>query len=168
MSANQTPGAPTEQEWRSAVTAFVCNVSNLPTPLQSPALGLDMSPLINGVLRALRPLIAREREAAKAEGMAAVAVPVLAVAEEWEADEIEELWVRAADVRAAIPTDATEALARLKAEWQAEALRKAAEVLDDHTDCDCEPGDHLTRVAGSKWLRARAARVAQQDGGDRD
>jgi len=40
------------------------------------------------------------------------------------------------------------------------ALREAADALDDHTDCDCEDGDHLTRLATSKWLRARADREA--------
>lgn len=33
---------------RRKVTGFVCNVSNLPEPLQVPALGLNMSPVIDG------------------------------------------------------------------------------------------------------------------------
>lgn len=41
----------------------------------------------------------------------------------------------------------------------AEALRAAADVLDDHTNCSCEDaarGSHLKRMVDSKWLRDRA------------
>jgi hypothetical protein len=50
-------------------------------------------------------------------------------------------------------------LAAVVAEAKAAALREAADTLDDHNDCDCEDGDHLTRLATSVWLRARADRA---------
>lgn len=49
---------------------------------------------------------------------------------------------------------------------RAEALRAEADRLDDHTDCECEPGDHLTRLIGAKGLRDRAASYADQSGRD--
>lgn len=42
---------------------------------------------------------------------------------------------------------------------EAEALRAAADDLDDHTDCDCEEGWHLSRMVGPGWLRNRADRL---------
>lgn len=50
---------------------------------------------------------------------------------------------------------------------RAEALREAADALEDHTDCadTCEDGDHLEFLAGPNWLRARADAVNSTDGG---
>jgi len=92
MSAEQN-GRPTEQEWAEAQA--------------------------EGGLATLRPLIDREREAARAEGMVAVAESVLATlsATEWGGwGGSRRLTQR---LRAALPADATEALALLKAEaWE--------------------------------------------------
>lgn len=52
-------------------------------------------------------------------------------------------------------------VAGIRAAARAEALREAADALDDHTDCDCEDGDHLRRLATPTWLRNRAAREAR-------
>ena len=148
MSAEQN-GRPTEQEWAEAQA--------------------------EGGLAALRPLIDREREAARAEGMAAVAGPVLALIDDLT-DEIEELRAdlppqgpsrvahayrtaglsEARDrLREAIPTDATEALAQFKAQWQAEALRWAVTAA---------PPREFGGPAVA-WLRARADRIASPPGG---
>lgn len=59
-------------------------------------------------------------EEARAEGTAAVAGPVLALAEMYDGPPHPLPWLARA-IRAVIPTDATEALDRLKAQWQAEA-----------------------------------------------
>lgn len=179
MSAEQTPGRPAEQEWAEAILARLVTVSRLPRWMQAPALGRDMTPLAELVASALAPLIDREREAAKAEGMAAVAGPVLALAD-WTDTKTTGL-IPLDRLHAAIPTDATEALARLKAQWQAEALRDGAALIFD-VFANPDRRRPLSRAAATstdfandeEWARQilldeadRIAREAQQDGGDR-
>lgn len=109
------------------------------------------------------------REAARAEGMAAVAGPVLALAEyiDQHAATPEcgddngyrcQECTTAAAIRDEIPTDAEEALARLKAQWQAEALRDAASRMTEGA-ADPYMWDHA-----AFWLRAHADRIDR--GGD--
>lgn len=50
------------------IAGYVCNVSNLPEPLQVPALGRDLSPLIDGLAAALAPLLDERVRAAKERG----------------------------------------------------------------------------------------------------
>lgn len=121
-------GAPTEEEWAKAITR-----ASWPDGGHD---GFPTRKVAEMIAAHLRPLIDREREAARAEGAASVAGPVLALADEWQsaaqtrtpeslaheasarALAARVLWESANALRAAIPADATEALARLKAEWQ--------------------------------------------------
>ncbi|WP_181312483.1 hypothetical protein [Nocardioides campestrisoli] len=126
MSAEQT-GRPTEQEWALDLAEEVW------TDDEPTAAEVD---LMRRVLASdwLAAHIDQEREDARAEGMAAVAGVVRAMA-----DRMAELGaayrgtgrgnsydVAAKSIHTGLPADATEALASLKAQWQAEALREAA------------------------------------------
>jgi len=126
-----TPQArPSEQDWAEALAkrlqVTTCHHDDVDMQhVCSECALVHMKPLIIA-------LIAREREAAEAEGMAAVAGPVLAVLDAM-GDPADPMFLhpQAASLliqtRAAIPSDATEALARLKAQWQAEERERCRE-----------------------------------------
>lgn len=115
------------------------------------------------------------------ETAAAIAGPVLALAAEWattpnayvhHGSVLAAAWLKATtDLRAAIPTDATEALSRLKAQWQAEERERIAQAIEGMQSFahgkNPTSEAHLLGYGTARRLAARIARVAQQDGGSR-
>lgn len=153
MSAEQAPGAPTEQEWVEALS------KSSMTPYEDGKGGwLFRSATPEEQAAHLRPLIAREREAARAEGVAAVAGPVLALAESF--DGTVGFRGAATALRAAIPADATEALARLKAEASAEERERIAEAIE--AEAALRPGCPNYTADYRDGLRG-AARIARKE-----
>jgi len=70
IGGNDRDGGPSESEresLRGALANVLSNASTLPERVQSRLLGQDMGPLRTKIADAIRPLIAREREEARAE-----------------------------------------------------------------------------------------------------
>lgn len=169
-TSQTAPGRPTEQEWAEEARRFAwqtlaearrvawqtladhqwrdwqCSCGKV----RPEAREYEDNHLSDVLASTLTPLIARVEAAARAEGAASVAGPVLALADEWEYPH-QPYAVRkeaAPALRTAIPTDATEALAQVK-----------ADAWDEGFQSDYE---------GDGWPPNpyRIAREAQQDGGD--
>ena len=100
--------------------------------------------------------IEREREAAREEGMAAVAGPVLALAEG------EETHILFTAIRAAIPTDAAAALARVRAEAKAEERERLVRMFETEA-AEAWGGDAPWLTTGRKVAELAACWIADSD-----
>jgi len=161
MSAEQT-GRPVEQEWVGALHHSPLQVQEGwwqcgECAWEDPERRISLTgyhAAARHQMDRIAPLIDREREGARAEGMAAVAGPVLAVADvltrdaegphysDGDVTRSNAYLSAARDLRAAIPTDATEALARLKAQWQADEQERIAQAIEADTQTPSASTNH--------------------------